>query len=98
MKPNEEIIGTLLVSLLVFGTQNRAKWLSAEELTHRAIESAILATDATLIHYRKVLRSMSVYSRIARRPRIGSECRSTCWRRKKQRNMRIKQSNASKQR
>ena len=24
MKPNEEIIGTLLVSLLVFGTQNRA--------------------------------------------------------------------------
>jgi hypothetical protein len=54
MKPNEEIIGTLLVSLLVFGTQNRAKWLSAEELTHRAIESAILATDATLIHYGKV--------------------------------------------
>ena len=54
MKPNEKIIGTLLVSLLVFGTQNRAKWLSAEELTHRAIESAILATDATLIHYGKV--------------------------------------------
>ena len=54
MKPNEEIIGTLLVSLLVFGTQNRAKWLSAEELTHRPIESAILATDATLIHYGKV--------------------------------------------
>jgi hypothetical protein len=54
MKPNDEIIGTLLVSLLVFGTQNRAKWLSAEELTHRAIESAILATDATLIHYGKV--------------------------------------------
>jgi hypothetical protein len=54
MKPNEEIIGTLLVSLLVFGTQNRAKWLSAEELTHRAIESAILATDAALIHYGKV--------------------------------------------
>ena len=54
MKPNEEIIGTLLDSLLVFGTQNRAKWLPAEELTHRAIESAILATDATLIHYGKV--------------------------------------------
>jgi hypothetical protein len=28
--------------------------LSAEELTHRAIKSAILATDATLIHYGKV--------------------------------------------
>jgi hypothetical protein len=54
MKPNEEIIGTLLVSLLVFGAQNRAEWLSAEELTHRPIESAILATDATLIHYGKV--------------------------------------------
>jgi hypothetical protein len=61
MMPNEEIIGTLLVSLLVFGTQNRAKWLSAEELTHRAIESSILATDPTLIHYRKVLQSMSAY-------------------------------------
>jgi hypothetical protein len=54
MKPNEKIIGTLLVSLLVFGAQNRAEWLSAEELTHRPIESAILATDATLIHYGKV--------------------------------------------
>ena len=78
MKPNEEIIGTLLVSLLVFGTQNRAKWLSAEELTHRAIESAILATDATLIHYgkvhallTKVHQSMSAYSRIAKKPRNG---------------------------
>jgi len=71
MKPNEEIIGTLLVSLLVFGAQNRAKWLSAEELTHCAIESAILATDATLIHYRKVLQSMSAYSRIAKKPRNG---------------------------
>jgi hypothetical protein len=49
MKPNEKIIGTLLVSLLVFGAQNRTEWLSAEELTHRPIESAILATDATLI-------------------------------------------------
>jgi hypothetical protein len=76
MKPNEEIIGTLLVSLLVFGTQNRAKWLSAEELTHRAIESAILATDATLIHYRKVLQSMSAYSRTAKKPRNGWACRS----------------------
>jgi hypothetical protein len=54
MKPNEKIIGTLLVSLLVFGAQNRAEWLFAEELTHRPIESAILATDATLIHYDKV--------------------------------------------
>jgi hypothetical protein len=71
MKPNEEIIGTLLVSLLVFGAQNRAKWLSAEELTHCAIESAILATDATLIHYRTVLQSMSAYSKIAKRPRTG---------------------------
>jgi hypothetical protein len=76
MKPNEEIIGTLLVSLLVFGTQNRAKWLSAEELTHRAIESAILATDATLIHYRKVLQSTSAYSKSARKPRNGSACQS----------------------
>jgi hypothetical protein len=71
MKPNEKIIGTLLVSLLVFDTQNRAEWLSAEELTHRAIESAILATDASLIHYRKVLQSMSAYSRIAKKRRNG---------------------------
>ena len=71
MKPNEEIIGTLLVSLLVFGAQNRAKWLSAEELTHCAIESAILATDTTLIHYRTVLQSMSAYSKIAKKPRTG---------------------------
>src|ERR1700757_1446968 len=54
MKPNEEIIGTLLASLLVFGTQNRPEWFSAEELTHRPIKSAILATDATLVHYGKV--------------------------------------------
>jgi hypothetical protein len=79
MKPNEEIIGTLLVSLLVFGTQNRAKWLSAEELTHRAIESSILATDPTLIHYRKVLQSMSAYYRIAKRRRNGSTCRLHDW-------------------
>jgi hypothetical protein len=41
MKPNEEIIGTLGVALLVFGTQDRAKCSSAEELTHRAIEAAL---------------------------------------------------------
>jgi len=38
MKPNEEIIGTLLVSLLVFGTQNRAKWLD--------VSIAMLVADA----------------------------------------------------
>jgi hypothetical protein len=64
MKQNEKIIGTLLVSPLVFGAQNRAEWLSAEELTHRPIESAILATDATLIRIPTVAgKSWSAYFR-----------------------------------
>jgi hypothetical protein len=64
MKQNEKIIGTLLVSPLVFGAQNRAEWLSAEELTHRPIESAILATDATLIRIPTVAgKSWSTYFR-----------------------------------